>query len=126
MQGIYCASNEYARQNNLKPTITKEHFNKLAVISRHTQEHGKEPIVVLDSQESAFKLVMDSAGVGFFLNYFLELAFPNSPVFKFIVEDSEMQKRRFTFYCLQNKNLSRAAKEFLSFVRKVSCGMKSV
>lgn len=106
---ICVASMELAALYNIEKVITREQFEKLPYILIRQQEPIKRPVAIVDSQETAFQLVINNTGVAICAEQFIERNHPNDPIFKFTIKDKEMTKRK--MLCLYNEDYTNKATE---------------
>jgi len=116
LKQTFFTSQEYAKQNDVQPIISKEKFDTLSNITLIPQEAMRNSKYTVETQDMLYKFIMNNKGVGYCIEQFLDRKYPDASILKFKVDGIEL--RDLFLSCIYNKShLSQPAKKFLNSIK---------
>jgi len=115
---VFFASTEYAKNNGIGATISKEKFEELPFISLRTLSHYfddiKTPDIIAELQDTLLQLVRSNEGVSFGFEQALDIFTNKQEIVRFKVAGLEARKANLICSHSTKTELPNAAKAFIT------------
>jgi len=120
-ESIFFTSNKFAHDNKLQSIISKEIYDSLPFVGIDGYVKNENLITTVGNQEMVFQMVIQGIGIGWCLDNFLNICHPDTSIFKFKVEDVNLES--YDLNCFYYKKyLTKAVTTFIQDV-KLSLGL---